>query len=143
MSSCNYKISLEISFQSINFLSGPLFNCRYSLIEKNKFALWFHLMAKIDEQLKEIGVETDYKSTLKFIFCVLGFKFLFFIIYLIGSWILFKSADIYPNISCWISFFLPQLMISIIVFLFLCLVKQMKHRFLLLNKASTHLIWGE
>jgi gustatory receptor len=108
----------------------------YSLIQRHKFVLWFHLMARIDEHLKEIGIETDYRSTLKFIFLVLLVKFIFFNTYLIGSYVLFKIAGLYPNYTCWIVFFMPHIFISIIVVLFICLVKQMKHRFLLLNKVS-------
>lgn len=122
-------------------LIGIIVTLLYSLIQRNKFVAWFHLMAKIDDHFKEIGVETDYKSTLKFISWVLLFKAIFFIAYLVGSWILFKTENIYPNFSCWVSFFLPHLMIAIIVVLFLCLVKQMKHRFLLLNKVCIS-IWA-
>lgn len=107
----------------------------HSLVQRHKFVLWFHLMAKIDEQLKEIGIVTDYQSTLKFIFLVLLVKFIFFNTYLIGCWILFKISNIYPNYACWIVFFMPHIFISIIVVLFICLVKQMKHRFLLVNKV--------
>lgn len=108
----------------------------YSFCKRQTFIHWFHMMAKIDEQLKEMGVETDYKSTLKFIFLVLTVKFVLFNTYLIGSWILFKMANLFPNYTCWVSFFQPHLIISIIVVLFLCFVKQMKHRFLLLNKVN-------
>lgn len=112
----------------------------YSLIQRHKFVLWFHLMAKIDEQLKEIGIETDYQSTLKFILLVLLVKFIFFNTYLIGSWILFKIANVSPNYTCWVVFFMPHIFISIIVVMFICFIKQMKHRFLLLNKVSVFLL---
>lgn len=115
----------------------------YSLIQRRKFVLWFHLMARIDEQLKEIGIETDYRSTLKFILLVLLIKFIFFNTYLVGSWVLFMIADIYPNYACWIVFFMPHIFISIIVVLFICLVKQMKHRFLLLNKVRLRMMTNE
>jgi gustatory receptor len=106
-----------------------------SFCKRQTFILWFHLMARIDEELKQIGIETDYKSTLKFICLVLMVKFIFFNGYMLGSYVLFNMANVFPNYTCWISFFLPHLMISIIVVLFLCFVKQMKHRFLLLNKV--------
>lgn len=114
----------------------------YSLVQRHKFVLWFHLMSRIDEQLKEIGIETDYKSTIKFIFLVLFVKFIFFNTYLIGSWILFKIAGVSPNYACWIVFFMPHIFISIIVVLFICLVKQMKHRFFMLNKVSFLTCWN-
>lgn len=113
----------------------------YSLIQRNKFILWFHSMAKIDQQMLEVGVETDYKSTLKFISLVILVKFIFFNTYLVGSYLLFTTANIYPNYTCWISFFMPHFMISIILVLFVCLVKQMKHRFLLLNKVRKDLMF--
>lgn len=107
----------------------------YSLMQRQKFVQWFLIMHKIDEQLKEIGVVTDYKSTLKFIFLVLLVKFIFFNTYLIGSFVLFQINGINPNFTCWIVFFMPHIFISIIVVLFICFVKQLKHRFLLLNKV--------
>lgn len=109
----------------------------YSLMQRQKFVQWFLIMHKIDEQLKEIGVVTDYKSTLKFIFLVLLVKFIFFNTYLIGSFVLFQINGINPNFTCWIVFFMPHIFISIIVVLFICFVKQLKHRFLLLNKVIT------
>lgn len=133
-----FKTEISVLGDTLQLCIGLIGICTvflYSLIQRRKFVLWFHLMAKIDEQLKEIGIETDYRSTLKFILLVLLVKFIFFNTYLIGSWVLFMIADIYPNYACWIVFFMPHIFISIIVVLFICLVKQMKHRFLLLNKV--------
>lgn len=134
-----FKTEISVLGDTLQLCIGLIGICMvflYSLIQRHKFVLWFHLMAKIDEQLKEIGMDTDYKSTLMFIFLVLAVKFIFFNTYLIGSWVLFKIAGVYPNFACWIVFFMPHIFISIIVVLFICLVKQMKHRFLLLNKVS-------
>lgn len=134
-----FKTEISVLGDTLQLIIGLIGICTvflYSLIQRRKFVLWFHLMAKIDEQLKEIGIETDYRSTLKFIFLVLMVKFFFFNTYLIGSWVLFKIAGISPNYACWVVFFMPHIFISIIVVLFICLVKQMKHRFLLLNKVS-------
>jgi hypothetical protein len=108
----------------------------YSLIQRHKFVLWFHLMARIDENLKQIGIETDYRSTSQFIFVVLLVQFIFFNTYLIGSFVLFKVSGLYPNYTCWVVFFMPHVFISVIVVLFICFVKQMKYRFFLLNKVS-------
>lgn len=135
-----FKTEISVLGDTLQLCIGLIGICTvflYSLIQRHKFVLWFHLMAKIDEQLKEIGIETDYQSTLKFIFLVLIVKFVFFNTYLVGSWVLFKIAGIYPNYACWVVFFMPHIFISIIVVLFICLVKQMKHRFLLLNKVSS------
>ena len=134
-----FKTEISVLGDTLQLCIGLIGICTvflYSFCKRQTFILWFHLMAKIDEQLKEIGVETDYKSTLKFIFLVLTVKFVLFNTYFIGSWVLFKMANLYPNYTCWISFFQPHLIISIIVVLFLCFVKQMKHRFLLLNKVK-------
>lgn len=134
-----FKTEISVLGDALQLCIGLIGICTvflYSFCKRKTFIEWFHLMAKIDEQLKEIGVETDYKSTLKFIFLVLFVKFILFNTYLIGSWMLFKMANLYPNYTCWVSFFQPHLIISIIVVLFLCFVKQMKHRFLLLNKVK-------
>lgn len=103
----SYFFKTEISAISDNLqlcigLTGMCTVFLYSLIQRRKFVLWFHLMAKIDEQLKEIGVETDYQSTLKFIFLVLLVKFIFFNTYLIGSYVLFRISDLRPNYTCWV-----------------------------------------
>lgn len=134
-----FKTEISVLGDTLQLCIGLIGICTvflYSLIQRHKFVLWFHLMASIDEQLKEIGIETDYRSTLKFIFKVLLVKFFFFNTYLGGSWVLFRIENVYPNYTCWIVFFMPHIFISIIVVLFICLVKQMKHRFLLLNKVS-------
>lgn len=134
-----FKTEISVVGDTLQLCIGLIGICTvflYSFCKREKFILWFHLMARIDEELKQIGIETDYKSTLKFICLVLLVKFIFFNTYLIGSYALFHMANVHPNYSCWISFFQPHLMISIIVVLFLCFVKQMKHRFLLLNKVS-------
>lgn len=133
-----FKTEISVVGDTLQLCIGLIGICTvflYSFVKRDTFILWFHLMAKIDEELKQIGIETDYKSTLKFICLVLLVKFLFFNTYLIGSYALFNMANIFPNYTCWVSFFQPHLMISIIVVLFLCFVKQMKHRFLLLNKV--------
>lgn len=137
----SYFFKTEISTISDNLqlligLTGICTVFLYSFIQRRKFVLWFNLMAKIDEQLKEIGVETDYRSTLKFIFLVLLVKFIFFNTYLIGSYVMFRISDLYPHYTCWVVFFMPHIFISIIVVLFICFVKQMKHRFFLLNKVG-------
>lgn len=137
-----FKTEISVLGDTLQLCIGLIGICTvfmYSFCKRQTFILWFHMMAKIDEQLKEIGVETDYKSTQKFIFWVLTVKFVLFNTYLIGSWILFKTANLYPNYTCWVSFFQPHLIISIIVVLFICFVKQMKHRFLLLNKVHVRL----
>jgi gustatory receptor len=133
-----FKTEISVLGDTLQLCIGLIGICTvffHSLVQRHKFVMWFHLMARIDEQLKEIGIETDYQSTLKFIFMVLLVKFIFFNTYLLGSWVLFKIANIYPNYACWVVFFMPHIFISIIVVLFICLVKQMKHRFLLLNKV--------
>lgn len=136
----SYFFKTEISTISDNLqlcigLTGMCTVFLYSFIQRRKFVLWFNLMAKIDEQLREIGVETDYRSTLKFIFFVLLVKFIFFNTYLIGSYVLFRISDLNPHYTCWVVFFMPHIFISIIVVLFICFTKQMKHRFFLLNKV--------
>lgn len=134
-----FKTEISVLGDTLQLCIGLIGICTvfiYSLLKRRKFVSWFHSMAKIDEQLKEIGIETDYRSTLKFIMLVLLVKFIFFNTYLIGSYVLFKIADLYPNYTCWVVFFMPHIFISIIVVLFICLVKQMKHRFLMLNKVS-------
>jgi gustatory receptor len=137
-----FKTEISVLGDTLQLCIGLIGMCTvflYSLLQRHKFVLWFHLMAKIDEQLKEIGIQTDYQSTLKFIFLVLLVKFIFFNTYLIGSWVLFKLANLSPNYACWIVFFMPHIFISIIVVLFICFIKQMKHRFYLLNKVNSGL----
>ncbi|CRK93784.1 CLUMA_CG007312, isoform A [Clunio marinus] len=137
-----FKTEISVLGDTLQLCIGLIGICTvflYSVIQRHKFVAWFHLMTKIDEQLKEIGIETDYRSTLQFIFLMLAVKFIFFNTYLIGSWVMFKIENIYPNYTCWIVFFMPHIFISIMVVLFICLMKQMKHRFLLLNKILKNL----
>lgn len=105
------------------------------LLKRHKVIGVIHFLKKIDEDFKQLGIETDYKSTLRYILIVLTFKISIYMVYLFGSYFLLDSVLVYPCVSVWVSFFLPHMVISSLIALFMCLIKQIRHRFLLLNKV--------
>lgn len=105
------------------------------LLKRHKVIGVIHFLQRIDEDFKELGIETDYKSTFRYILIVLSFKVMIYMVYLFGSYFLLDSVLVYPSVSVWVSFFLPHMVISSLISLFMCLIKQIRHRFLLLNKV--------
>jgi len=102
---------------------------RYILIE------CVHQLAKIDEDLHNIGIEINFKKMLNFIIITILIKVILYIVYLCGSYKLLSSAGLNPGISIYVSFFLPHLMISLVVVLFMCLVQHIYKNFYSLNKV--------
>lgn len=115
-------------------LSALVMTFIYSIVQRNKLIHAFHSVAETDVHFKKIGVETDYKSTLKFNYVIIFVQFCVQITYCVISVSILSSSGVYPCITAWVSFFYPYLMMSMVTVLFICLVNQAKHRFYLLNK---------
>ncbi|XP_055633109.1 putative gustatory receptor 28b [Toxorhynchites rutilus septentrionalis] len=134
-----HMFSTEIStlgdvLQMLIGLSALVMTFIYSIVQRNKLIHAFHSVAKTDEHFREIGVETDYKSTLKFNYLIIGVQICVHLTYCVVSVLILSSSGVYPCITAWVSYFYPFLMMSMVTVLFICLVNQVKHRFYLLNK---------
>uniref|UniRef100_A0A8W7NZ65 Gustatory receptor n=1 Tax=Anopheles coluzzii TaxID=1518534 RepID=A0A8W7NZ65_ANOCL len=110
-----------------------------SIFQRNKLIKCFHALASIDRRFKEIGMETNYKSTLHYNLLVMLTKAIISTLYLVVCLAVFISSDTYPSVTTWMAFLLPYFMMSMVIVLFLCFVNQTKHRFHLLNKVLKHL----
>lgn len=124
------------SLQLFTGLLGLTSTVVFSHLRRKKLVTLLQQLGKIDTFFRELGVETDYKYTVRYISIVLVVKFVIFITYLTGCYVLLDDADAHPKYTVWISFFLPHIMISMNVVKFMCYVKQIRHRFLLLNKVT-------
>lgn len=103
------------------------------IVRRFKLIAVYNMLAKIDGKLKDLGVEIDYKSTLKFVsVAVLTFIFTYGF-YLGGSFWLLETSNVFPNFSVWMTFFLPHAMTSMVAIMFMCIVKQIRHRIRCLN----------
>ncbi|KAL9702578.1 hypothetical protein quinque_006096 [Culex quinquefasciatus] len=107
----------------------------YSIFQRDKLIDAFHSLAKTDQHFKEIGVETNYQSTLYYNYLLIVMSILIQISYCTVCVLVLASSNVYPCITAWMSFFLPFLMMSMVIVLFVCLVNQTRHRFHLLNKV--------
>lgn len=107
------------------------------IVRRFKLIAVYNMLAKIDGKLKDLGVDIDYKSTLKFISVAVLTFVLVYGFYLCGSFWLLKSSNIFPNFTVWMTFFLPHAMTSMVTIMFMCIVKQIRHRIRCLNVVRT------
>ncbi|XP_058056706.1 putative gustatory receptor 28a [Anopheles bellator] len=110
-----------------------------SIFQRDKLIKSFHALASIDRRFKEIGMETNYKSTLHYNLLVMCAKVIITTLYLAVCLAVFISSSTYPSVTTWLAFLMPYFMMSMVVVVFLCFVNQTKHRFHLLNKVLKHL----
>lgn len=111
------------------------------IVRRFKLIAVYNMLAKIDGKLKDLGVEIDYKSTLKFVtVAVLAFVVIYGF-YLGGSFWLLKSSNVFPNFTVWMTFFLPHAMTSMVAIMFMCIVKQIRHRIRCLNVVRISIIY--
>lgn len=103
------------------------------IIRRFKLIAVFNMLAKIDEKFKELGAVINYKTTLKFTSCAVLTFLIIYGFYLGGSYWLLRSSKIYPNITVWVTFFLPHAMTSMVAIMFMCIVNQIRHRIRCLN----------
>ncbi|XP_029724995.2 putative gustatory receptor 28b isoform X2 [Aedes albopictus] len=106
----------------------------YSVFRRQTLIDSFHALARTDKHFKEIGVETDYKSTLFFNYGLLLIQVIVNLAYISISIAIVTSSGVYICGPTWAAFFLPFIMMTMINSLFVCIVNQAKHRFYLLNK---------
>ncbi|XP_055600916.1 putative gustatory receptor 28a [Uranotaenia lowii] len=135
-----YFFSTEIStlgniLQVLCGLVALVMTFFYSIFQRKHLINAFHALARTDESFKNIGVETNYRSTLMYHYLIILGQLLVQGSFMGVSLAIFFCSGVYPCLPAWTSFFLPSLMISLVIVMFLSLVNQIKHRFHLLNKV--------
>ncbi|XP_055543511.1 putative gustatory receptor 28b isoform X2 [Wyeomyia smithii] len=133
-----FKSGISVLGNYLQFFTGLtalVMTFFYSVFRRNRLIRAFHSLAKTDEHFKEIGVETDYRSTLLYNCFIMIYQFFVQIIYIGVSVAILFASNVYPRYTAWVAFFIPYLMMAMIIVLFVCLVNQTKHRFYLLNKV--------
>lgn len=93
-------------------------------------------LANIDEQLLTLGVKVKYKKLLVYAYIHFVFQLTLNFVYLIGSYRLLTSMDIYPSASAYMTFFCPYIVTTVVVIMFSCIIKLISERFIVLNKVS-------
>ncbi|XP_062551277.1 putative gustatory receptor 28a isoform X1 [Armigeres subalbatus] len=106
----------------------------YGVFRRQTLIDAFHALARTDVHFKEIGVETDYRSTLLYNYGLLFIQLVISLTYIFVSISIVTSSGVFICATTWAAFFLPFLMMTMSISLFLCIVNQSKHRFYLLNK---------
>lgn len=105
-----------------------------SAFRRERFFMILQKLEEVDQFSAEIGIHANYRSTQKFILFFLTYKTMQIVIYILGTWYIFRKEHICINLDVWVSFFFPLILISLLVTLYLCIMSQIKHRFYLLNR---------
>ncbi|XP_055543510.1 putative gustatory receptor 28b isoform X1 [Wyeomyia smithii] len=106
----------------------------YTIFQRNKLIHAFNLLANTDEQFQNIGFEINYKSTLLYNYFIITVQILILGINCGISIGVTQFSTIHPSFTAWVSFFLPFIMITLVICLFVCLVQQARYRFYMLNR---------
>ncbi|KAJ6640745.1 putative gustatory receptor 28b [Pseudolycoriella hygida] len=109
------------------------------IVRRFKLIAVYNMLAKVDGKLKDLGVEIDYVSTLKFTGIAVATFILIYGFYLGGSFWLLETSNVFPNFAVWMTFFLPHAMTSMVAIMFMCIVKQIRLRIRCLNVVLTNL----
>lgn len=108
-------------------------SCMYSA---NKIRVTMDNIHNIDGKLKLLDVEINHGVGFKMnIYSVIGLIIVNFTFSLM-SFILLATADEVPGFAVWTSYFVPPLIVSIIVIHFFCIGFQIKQRFIGVNQVS-------
>ncbi|XP_058447184.1 putative gustatory receptor 28b [Malaya genurostris] len=133
----NTEISILGDFlQIVIGLAALVLSFFYTIFRRNKLIHVFNSLTKTDEHLKEIGVEPNYNRTLFFNYMFIVTQVCVQVTYCGVSWTVasLSLSNARPSLTAWVSFFLPTIITSMLITLFLSLVYQAKHRFFLLNQ---------
>lgn len=102
---------------------------RYKLIET------IEALAKIDEKLYDMNVDLNYKKKFQTNLICLSFNKVIFVVYVVLSIAVLNSSNESPSLFGWIAYFLPHLIVSVVVLIFTCMAKEIGYRFAKLNQV--------
>lgn len=105
-------------------------------VKRNTFVNVVHDIVIIDDKLKGVGLEVNYRRAVRYIFCVYMVKYMIYIIYMIGCFILFKSSNMSPGFTAWVAFFFPHALMASVVVIFVNMTMILRARFEMLNKVN-------
>lgn len=89
----------------------------------------------VDDIFLRLGLKLDYRKILMYSFVTSLGLLLFNFVYLLVSYMLLRSAEIWPSFVVFTTFALPHLNISIMVFKFLCTTHLTRTRFRMMNEV--------
>ncbi|XP_036328377.1 putative gustatory receptor 28a [Rhagoletis pomonella] len=89
----------------------------------------------VDDIFLRLGLKLDYRKILLYSFVTSMGLLLFNAVYLLVSYMLLRSAEIWPSFVVFTTFALPHLNISIMVFKFLCTTHLTRTRFRMMNEV--------
>ncbi|XP_054744453.1 putative gustatory receptor 28a [Anastrepha obliqua] len=89
----------------------------------------------VDDIFLRLGLKLDYRKVLLYSFVTVMGLLLFNVVYLLVSYMLLRSAEIWPSFVVFTTFALPHLNISIMVFKFLCTTHLTRTRFRMMNEV--------
>ncbi|XP_011198978.2 putative gustatory receptor 28a [Bactrocera dorsalis] len=89
----------------------------------------------VDGIFLRLGLKLDYRKILMYSFVTSLGLLLFNFVYLLVSYMLLRSAEIWPSFVVFTTFALPHLNISIMVFKFLCTTHLTRTRFRMMNEV--------
>lgn len=126
-------VSLSISFVAMAVIYPSCF------IKKLKLINIFKLLAKVDGQFITIHMDQpEYRQTMfHALKCLFGNCFLYGV-FVMGSYFLQTGLERQANLNSWIVYFLPHLVLSFVVVKFMCIMWQIRRRFIYLNKVSLY-----
>lgn len=105
---------------------------RYKLIET------VDLLGKVDNRFRRLGIQPVYKKSIKYILKCFIVNFSIFVVYLAVNSVLQVYLNRTAAINTWISYFAPHLVLSIVAFIFLSILTQIKYRFVNLNMVRKY-----
>lgn len=97
-------------------------------LKRNKFRSLMHAMAIIDKKLIRLGATIDYKAIMRMTMILVITKLISYSTLVAAGYFLLRSAGI-PDISVWILFFLPHIIVSNLKITFMFILSQISNRF--------------
>ena len=117
------------------YFIGLLITYTYSFFQRHKLIKVIYMIDWIDKKLQTISVKINYRRCVNVLIRNTLFHLTCFVIYLGFNYMLQWVSMDNQHISVWISYFLPHLVMSSVVFMFLCILSHISYRIKLLNQV--------
>lgn len=99
------------------------------LLQKKQIKNIFDRLYRIDSKLNQLSFHLDYRRGFRYNFIALIFLWTFYYSFTLGSIALILSSNKKFQVHSWVSYFLPNFMVNLIVFMFVCVLKQIRSRY--------------
>lgn len=95
----------------------------------------FDHLFRIDTKLKQLLFEPNYRRGFRYNSIVLIVFWTFYYLFIFGSITIGLSSNKEFQISSWVSYFLPNFKVTLVIFMFVCVLKQIKDRYVGFNQV--------